>query len=76
MGNQYFHDEFVARIECWMTEVLIEMRKTNRLITKEAIFYYCYKKARSVRLTSGQISCFYTRFLASFRTSHSFPINL
>ena len=30
-----------GRVEDWMTEVLNEMRRTNRLITKEAIFYYC-----------------------------------
>ena len=36
----------VYRVENWMTDVLREMRRTNRLITKEAIFYYCYKKLR------------------------------
>jgi dynein heavy chain len=30
-----------GRVEDWMTQVLGEMRKANRLITKEAIFYYC-----------------------------------
>ena len=30
-----------GRVEDWMTCVLDEMRRTNRLITKEAIFYYC-----------------------------------
>lgn len=30
-----------GRVEDWMTGVLMEMRRTNRLITKEAIFYYC-----------------------------------
>ena len=30
-----------GRVEDWMTSVLVEMRKTNRLITKEAVFYYC-----------------------------------
>jgi len=30
-----------GRVEDWMTEVLKEMRRTNRLITKEALFYYC-----------------------------------
>lgn len=34
------------RVEVWMTDVLQEMRRTNRLITKEAIFYYCYQKTR------------------------------
>ena len=33
-----------GRVEDWMTNVLNEMRKTNRLITKEAIFYYCEGK--------------------------------
>jgi len=30
-----------GRVEDWMTNVLNEMRKTNRLLTKEAVFYYC-----------------------------------
>jgi dynein heavy chain len=30
-----------GRVEDWMTNVLNEMRRTNRLITKEAIFKYC-----------------------------------
>ena len=30
-----------GRVEDWMTNVLNEMRSTNRLITKEAIFLYC-----------------------------------
>lgn len=30
-----------GRVEDWMTAVLGEMRRTNRLITKEAIFRYC-----------------------------------
>lgn len=29
-----------GRVEDWMTNVLQEMRRTNRLITKEAIFKY------------------------------------
>ena len=29
-----------GRVEDWMTSVLNEMRRTNRLITKEAIFKY------------------------------------
>ena len=37
-----------GRVEDWMTDVLKEMRKTNRLITKEAVFYYCEKKSRWV----------------------------
>ena len=36
----------VGRVEDWMTNVLHEMRKTNRLITKAAIFYYKYNKTR------------------------------
>ena len=35
-----------GRVEDWMTSVLEEMRRTNRLITKEAIFYYSYEKSR------------------------------
>ncbi|XP_033627732.1 dynein heavy chain 10, axonemal-like [Asterias rubens] len=30
-----------GRVEDWMTNVLVEMRRTNRLITKEAVFTYC-----------------------------------
>ncbi|KAL7391500.1 hypothetical protein ABVT39_010104 [Epinephelus coioides] len=30
-----------GKVEEWMTGILQEMRKTNRLITKEAIFRYC-----------------------------------
>ncbi len=30
-----------GRVEDWMTNVLNEMRRTNRLITKEAVFVYC-----------------------------------
>ncbi|KAG9351776.1 hypothetical protein JZ751_023027 [Albula glossodonta] len=35
-----------GRVEDWMTAVLLEMRNTNRLITKEAIFYYCNNTSR------------------------------
>lgn len=35
-----------GRVEDWMTNVLNEMRKTNRLITKESIFSYCDKISR------------------------------
>lgn len=35
-----------GRVEDWMTKVLHEMRRTNRLITKESIYYYRYKKTR------------------------------
>lgn len=30
-----------GRVEDWMTSVLNEMRRTNKLITKEALFLYC-----------------------------------
>jgi len=35
-----------GKVEDWMTSVLNEMRRTNRLITKEAIFHYCNNKSR------------------------------
>ena len=35
-----------GRVEDWMTDVLNEMRNANRLITKEAVFYYCDSKTR------------------------------
>ncbi|KAM8812104.1 dynein axonemal heavy chain 10 [Rhynchonycteris naso] len=35
-----------GRVEDWMTAVLKEMRRTNRLVTKEAIFRYCEDRSR------------------------------
>ncbi|XP_053336632.1 dynein axonemal heavy chain 10 [Clarias gariepinus] len=35
-----------GRVEEWMTTVLLEMRRTNRLITKEAVFNYEKNKSR------------------------------
>lgn len=35
-----------GRLENWMTAVLAEMRRTNRLLTKEAIFRYCEDRSR------------------------------
>lgn len=35
-----------GKVEDWMTGVLNEMRRTNQLITKEAIYYYSHKKSR------------------------------
>uniref|UniRef100_A0A8C6Y8I9 Dynein axonemal heavy chain 10 n=1 Tax=Naja naja TaxID=35670 RepID=A0A8C6Y8I9_NAJNA len=35
-----------GRVENWMTAVLVEMRRTNRLVTKEAIFRYCEDRSR------------------------------
>ncbi|EDO35852.1 predicted protein [Nematostella vectensis] len=35
-----------GRVEDWMTSVLKEMRRTNRLITKEAIYNYCNQITR------------------------------
>uniref|UniRef100_A0A8C2AJS1 Dynein heavy chain 10, axonemal-like n=1 Tax=Cyprinus carpio TaxID=7962 RepID=A0A8C2AJS1_CYPCA len=35
-----------GRVEDWMTGVLLEMRRTNRLITKEAIYFYNHRKTR------------------------------
>lgn len=37
-----------GRVEEWMMGVLLEMRRTNRLITKEAIFRYCKDRSRFV----------------------------
>lgn len=44
--NFYSNVTADGRVEDWMTAVLAEMRSTNRLITKEAIFYYSHKKNR------------------------------
>jgi hypothetical protein len=35
-----------GKVEDWMTLVLNEMRRTNRLLTKESIFHYCETKTR------------------------------
>ncbi|KAL6114194.1 dnah10 [Pungitius sinensis] len=35
-----------GRVEQWMMGILLEMRRTNRLLTKEAIFYYCEDRSR------------------------------
>ncbi|XP_021567645.1 dynein heavy chain 10, axonemal [Carlito syrichta] len=35
-----------GRVEDWMTAVLNQMRRTNRLITKEAVFRYCEDRSR------------------------------
>ena len=37
-----------GKVEDWMTGVLNEMRRTNQLITKEAIYYYSHKKSRYI----------------------------
>ncbi|XP_068162278.1 dynein axonemal heavy chain 10 [Antennarius striatus] len=36
----------VGRVEEWMMDVLLEMRRTNRFITKEAVYYYGTQKTR------------------------------
>ena len=43
-----FRQHIIAegRVEDWMTKVLAEMRRTNRLITKEAVYYYRNNKSR------------------------------
>ncbi|XP_075256614.1 dynein axonemal heavy chain 10-like [Convolutriloba macropyga] len=35
-----------GRVEEWMTAVLTEMRRSNRLITKEAVYRYCEDRSR------------------------------
>lgn len=47
-----------GRVEEWMTGVLHEMRRTNRLITKEAIFRYCEDRSRCVRVPRGIFKVF------------------
>ena len=46
-----------GKVEDWMTAVLNEMRSTNRLITKEAIFSYCHGKTRCVYGWVGGCRC-------------------
>ena len=41
-----------GRVEDWMTDVLNEMRNSNRLITKEAVFFYCDTKNRFAKACS------------------------
>nr|XP_026696380.1 dynein heavy chain 10, axonemal isoform X1 [Ciona intestinalis]XP_026696381.1 dynein heavy chain 10, axonemal isoform X2 [Ciona intestinalis] len=41
--NFYKNVPAEGRVEDWMTSVLGEMRSTNRLITKEAVFTYCHE---------------------------------
>lgn len=36
-----------GKVEDWMTLVLNEMRRTNRLLTKESVFNYSHTKSRS-----------------------------
>lgn len=49
-----------GKVEDWMTGVQLEMRRTNRLITKEAVFHYCEDRSRyvcvcvCVRVSDGQ----------------------
>lgn len=56
-----------GRVEEWMTGVLLEMRKTNRLITKEAIFRYCEDRSRCVILHVREKLC----LCPYVQTSHS-----
>lgn len=42
------------RVEEWMMGVLLEMRRTNRLITKEAIFYYCKDRSRCAQIQNKE----------------------
>ena len=35
-----------GRVEEWMTSVLKQMLRANRLITKEAVYYYAHEKTR------------------------------
>ena len=44
-----------GRVEDWMTKVLHEMRRTNRLITKESIYYYKFQKTRFSNYFLNQI---------------------
>lgn len=51
-----------GKVEDWMTEVLGEMRRTNRFITKESVFRYLDGMTRSVALVSSAYS---TRLISS-----------
>lgn len=37
-----------ARVENWIMAVLQEMKRTSRLITKEAVYHYCADRSRCV----------------------------
>ena len=43
-----------GRVEDWMTSILMEMRKTNSRITKEAIYKYCDDCNRCYNLMKTQ----------------------
>lgn len=63
----------IGRVEEWMMEVLLEMRKTNRVITKEAIFHYCEGKSRYVyHVYEG----FLQGSMCAYRLNKDFPMLL
>lgn len=51
-----------GKVEDWMMAVLLEMRRSNRLITKEAVFHYCENKSRCVFVVSV-VMLFRARFI-------------
>ena len=59
-----------GRVEDWMTNILEEMRITNRLITKEAVFFYCENKTR----WGMQTLCFCNFVYVLFRISRFIDI--
>ena len=52
-----------GRVEDWMTNVLNEMRRTNRLITKEAIYKYCDNIERYLRILVLGLSSFWSCYV-------------
>ena len=53
-----------------MTGVLNEMRQTNRLITKEAVFHYSEQKTRSVMCVLVQFTCVWLKCVWGLNTGH------
>ena len=57
-----------GRVEDWMTNVLNEMRRTNRLITKEAIYKYCDNIERYLLILVLGFSSFWSCYV-NFKSS-------
>lgn len=51
-----------GRVEDWMTSTLQEMRRSNRLITKEAVYNYCNQLYFNFQTVNNIIKTFYFNF--------------
>lgn len=48
----------VGKVEEWLLTQEAEMKRSNRMITKRALFYYCYKKLRVEWMLDFLVSIF------------------